>query len=237
MSQEEHTEEHTGEHTEEELGVVAYLRQHPEFFLRHGELLADLEIPHNSGDAISLVTRQISVLRERNEELRNRLQRLLDVARDNDHIFARTRQLVLDMLACDDADSLLTELLAGLKQHFDLDLCEIILFDLGDNVPAHCRHVALQTVREHLPALIEAPVVCGLLRLDELEFLFGERAALVGSAAVVQLQHAHIHGLLAIGHRQRDHYRSSMDTLFVHHIGEILARQLTQHCRRVPVRA
>ncbi len=224
-------------HTEEELGIAAYLRQHPDFFVRHGELLADLEIPHDSGDAVSLVTRQISVLRERNEELRNRLQRLLDVARDNDHIFARTRQLVLDMLACDDADELLTELLAGLQQHFDLDLCEVILFDLGTDVPVHCRAIALQTVRERLPALLEAPVVCGLLRLDELEFLFGERAALVGSAAVVQLQHAHVHGLLAIGHRQRDHYRSSMDTLFVHHIGEILARQLAQRCRRATVRA
>ncbi len=218
---------------EEESRIVAYLREHPEFFRRHSELLADLDLPHESGAAVSLVSRQVMVLRERNEELRNRLQRLLDVARENDHIFARTRQLALDMLACSDLDSLLVELLSGLKEYFDLDLCELILFDQDIPLPMNCRNLSLQETQARLPALLQAPVVCGLLRLDELDFLFGERAAIVGSAAVIQLQHGGIQGILAIGHRQRDHYRSSMDTLFVHHIGEILARLLA---RQLPVR-
>ncbi len=82
--------------------VAAYLRAHPEFFVDHDELLAELRLPHQPGAAVSLVERQVKLLRERNIEMRHRLSQLMDVARDNDRLFDKTRRLVLDLL---DADS------------------------------------------------------------------------------------------------------------------------------------
>ena len=46
-------------------GLAAFLRSNPDFFLRNGDLLANLRLPHISGGAISLVERQIEVLREK----------------------------------------------------------------------------------------------------------------------------------------------------------------------------
>ena len=83
--------------------VAAYLRQHPEFFVDHEELIPELRIPHQPGEAVSLVERQVKLLRERNIEMRHRLSQLMDVARDNDRLFDKTRRLVLDLL---DAGSL-----------------------------------------------------------------------------------------------------------------------------------
>ena len=69
--------------------VAAYLKAHKDFFVDHESLLADITIPHETGKAVSLVERQVGVLRERNIELRERLTRLLDVARENDMLFEK----------------------------------------------------------------------------------------------------------------------------------------------------
>ena len=67
--------------------VAAFLQQNPHFFEAYPDLLSELSLPHESGGAVSLVERQIAVLRERNMDMRHRLSKLLDNARDNDKLF------------------------------------------------------------------------------------------------------------------------------------------------------
>ena len=52
---------------------------------RLDDLLQDLEVTHPAGGAVSLLERQVAVLRDRNMDMRHRLSQLLDTARDNDH--------------------------------------------------------------------------------------------------------------------------------------------------------
>ena len=63
--------------------IAAYLRDHPAFFVEHEELLPALRIPHQRGDTVSLVERQLKLLRDRNIEMRHRLSQLMDVARQS----------------------------------------------------------------------------------------------------------------------------------------------------------
>ena len=57
----------TGTETQEE-SISRYLQHNPDFFERHQSLLARLRLPHvRSGSTISLVERQVEVLRERAE--------------------------------------------------------------------------------------------------------------------------------------------------------------------------
>ena len=52
------TEQDSGPDAEE---VLAYLARHPDFFLRHETILAELELPHRAGAAVSLVERQVEM--------------------------------------------------------------------------------------------------------------------------------------------------------------------------------
>ena len=45
--------------------VAAYLQENHHFFEAYPDLLAELSLPHESGGAVSLIERQIAVLRER----------------------------------------------------------------------------------------------------------------------------------------------------------------------------
>ena len=48
--------------------IAEYLRANPDFFNEYPDLLTDIKVPHASGDAISLVERQLTALREQNDQ-------------------------------------------------------------------------------------------------------------------------------------------------------------------------
>lgn len=206
--------------------VAAYLRRHPEFFVDHEELIPELRIPHQPGTAVSLVERQVKLLRERNIEMRHRLSQLMDVARDNDRLFDKTRRLVLDLLDAASLEEVIGAVEDSLRHEFQVPFVGLILFSetplgVGRTVSSAEAHQAIGSL------LAGGKTTCGVLRPGELEFLFGAAEhAQVGSAAVVSLSHQGLHGVLAIGSPDPQHYKSSLGTLFLGYVAEVLARVL-----------
>ncbi len=209
-----------------EAQVAAYLKSHRDFFERHPDLLTDLSVPHASGAAVSLVERQVSVLRERNVELRERLHRLLEVARENDMLFEKMRGLILALLESSSLPDLAAALERELKARFSSEFVSFLLFDAKGATGA-AQSVHLQDAQDHVPALIKGrQAIAGQLRREELTFLFGHEGEQVKSCAVVPLHAERPLGLLAIGSGNAEHFRTSMDTLFISFVGDVLARAL-----------
>ena len=75
--------------------VSDYLRDNPDFFNQHPEVLSELKITHVGDGAVSLVERQVATLRERNAELRRRLDALMSVAEQNEALLEALRKLSL----------------------------------------------------------------------------------------------------------------------------------------------
>lgn len=219
--------------------VAAWLRDHPAFFDERPELLESLRVPDARGEAVSLLERQASVLRTRNEELRERLNHLLDVARDNDRLFEKTRNLVLKVLEASDCEELFHNLIDSLKQDFGSDVVSLLIYDhelnLSGDIRGQVSCVAFADLHEALRNLLRGDrAVCGSLREAELRELFNDEADSVKSAAMVPLEWQGRQGLLAIGSTDPRHFRSSMDTLFLTHIGEVLSRRLADFLQASP---
>src|SRR5471032_64071 len=104
----------------EAAAIAAYLEAHPDFFIEHEELLPALRIPHQRGDTISLVERQMTILRDRNIELRHRLSHLMDVARDNDRLFEKTRRLILALMDATSLEDVVIGVEDSLRQDFQV---------------------------------------------------------------------------------------------------------------------
>lgn len=214
--------------------VAEYLKQHPDFFLARDDLLLTLELTHpGSGSAVSLLERQVAILRERNMDMRQRLAGLLENARNNDRLFEHTRQLVLALIEAQGLDELADAFERGLIQDFGIDFASLTFFGNPQrhrNVRA--RIVPVGDARQQIDGLLKSNrAVCGILRAEETGFLFPGRAGEVGSAAVVPLQSGHMLGVLAIGSRDPEHFRSSMGTLFLGYVAEVLNRLLPRHLR------
>ena len=204
--------------------VAAYLSAHPEFFVEHDELIPELRIPHQPGDAVSLVERQVRLLRERNIEMRHRLSQLMDVARENDRLFDKTRRLVLDLLDATSLEDVVSTVEDSLRHEFQVPYVSLILF--SETPLSVGRSVSNAEAQQAIGGLLSGgKTVCGVLRPHELAFLFGEEASKeIGSAAVVALDHQQ--GILAIGSPDPQHYKSSLGTLFLGYVAEVLARVL-----------
>jgi uncharacterized protein YigA (DUF484 family) len=210
----------------EAAAIAAYLEAHPDFFIEHEELLPALRIPHQRGDTISLVERQLKLLRERNIEMRHRLSQLMDVARDNDRLFDKTRRLVLALMDASSLEDLVISVEDSLRQDFQVPFVSLILF--SDTALPVGRWVTGAEAQQAIGGLLsEGKTVSGSLREHELDFLFGEeQRKQIGSTAVVALSHQGLHGVLAIASRDPQHYKSTVGTLFLSYIAEVMGRVL-----------
>ena len=85
----------------DEAAVASYLSATPEFFDRHAQLLARIRLPDTRGGAttVSLVERQVEVLRERNRQLERKVKDFVDVARENDALGSRVLAMARRLIA------------------------------------------------------------------------------------------------------------------------------------------
>lgn len=223
--------EHSNDHDITEEQVAHFLKSHSGFFLKHDDLLVDLTLAHDSGHAVSLLERQVSLLRERNVDMRDRLNSLLDSAKTNGHLFEKTKQLVLALIDAQSLDAIVNTFNRSLLSDFVVDFSSMTLFgDAAQHDSTLSRMVPVDTAYATIPGLLKSNgTTAGVLRPEELQFLFSEQADQISSAAVVALNHTKPLGVLAIGSKDPDHFSSDMGTLFLDYIAEVLNRILPQH--------
>lgn len=210
--------------------VAEYLRRDPEFFSRRPELLLDLVLPHASGKAVSLVEKQVSVLRERNIDMRNRLSNLLENARDNDRLFDKTKRLVLALIECHELGDMVDALYYSFSKEFNVHYTRLILFSSSAINVGAARVDTLEQARQHLGRRLKPGyIMSGGMDADETRFIFDDDAPNIGSAAISILAHGNPLGILAIGNQDPHYYHSSMGTLFLAYIGEVLNRLLPKY--------
>lgn len=208
--------------------VADYLRANPDFFDGRDDLLLDLSIPHARGASVSLVERQVLLLRERNRALRGQLSGLLEAARENDATFARCRRLVLALLDASSGEQLLDNLESCLKEDFNCDFYRLFLYDDRRH---QVNHWVMRQPRDAMSDAIGGLVasrnpVLGVLRDTELEYLFGADASKIGSAGIFPVRREQEIALLAIGSTSPTQFQSGMGTLFTDFIAETLARTI-----------
>ena len=112
----------------EEESIAGYLQHHPEFFERHQAVLARLRLPHaRGGSTISLVERQIEVLREKLTGLEGKLAELVRVARANDAIAERLHRFTRRLLRAVPRGEAIARIEASLREDFDAFQAALVL--------------------------------------------------------------------------------------------------------------
>lgn len=213
--------------------VQNFLEQNPDFFERHNALLGTLRLPHVAGGTVSLVERQIAVLRQKDMKLEQQLKELLEVARANDALADKIHKLTLQLLAAPDLSATLTGIEETLRTGFDADQSILVLF--GD--PESFSEVKVG--RFFRPVEREADAVkpfdtflsgngprCGQVRDAQRDFLFGQETDEVGSAAMIPLGQQAQLGFLAIGSNDAERFHPGMSIDFLTRLGELVAESL-----------
>ncbi len=216
--------------------VHDYLETNPDFFEHHGDLLGSLRLPHVSGAAVSLVERQVSVLRQKDLKLERKLKDLIDVARVNDTLGAKMHKLTLHLLAANNISETLLAIEAALRTGFNADLSILVLFSdpaVFDDVkvgrffkPVERDNESLKSFSTFLKSINPR---CGQIRDSQRDFLFGKETDEVGSAALVPLGKKSEIGFLAIGSADANRFHPCMSMDFLSRLGDLVAEALKRY--------
>ncbi len=213
-----------------ENAVHDFLQDNPDFFERHGALLGSLRLPHVAGGTVSLVERQLSVLRQKDLKLERKLKDLIEVARANDALAGKIHNLALQLLAAANLSETLEYVEESLRAGFGADQSILVLFGHSESfkdIDVGRFFLAVERDDESLQAfdtfLQGSGPRCGQIRDSQRDFLFGKETDELGSAALIPLGKKSEVGFLAIGSVDANRFHPGMSIDFLTRLGELVA--------------
>ena len=214
--------------------IARYLRDHPAFFEDHQDILAGMILSHESGSAVSLIERQVQVLREQKDEQKRKLQTLISTAQNNEKLNNNVNTLILELLDADSLNDILNVIEQRMRADFEADAVVVKLLASGNTILKE--HEELTAWQQ--PALVigekvmtARQPVCGSFNTEQMQALFDD--ADIQSAGVVPLvedeNSKNCYGIIAIGSYDPQRFRADMGTLFLSLLGQVLTRILKRH--------
>ena len=215
--------------------VAEYLQTYPDFFERNSALLAKLRLPHlrDVGATVSLVERQVEVLRERNQSLERKLKELVDVARANDALADRIHRLCQRLIRAHGMAETISAVETSLREDFDAMHSVMVLFleqaRTVEGVPGRFLRTATAVdadIKSFETLLQSGKPRCGQVRDAQRDYLFGTDSLEIGSVALTPLGPKGEVGILAIGASDAQRFHPAMSTEFLSRIGELVTYAL-----------
>ncbi|WP_455209517.1 DUF484 family protein [Kaarinaea lacus] len=216
-----------------EKDVEEFLRQNPEFFIDHPDLVSELKVPHlNTGSAISLIEHQVELLRQQNAKLQKRLDDLVQIARENDRLSRNMHLLTVELMGSRNLIDVFSQLNESLRRDFSADaVCIRILGqpksarltdrkEFASNAQELTKHFGRQ--------LKEGKAICGKAKTEQKKMLFEDQGDKVASLAFIPLSFDKNMGLLAIGSFDEKRFHSGMGTLFLNQLGQVVSKTIAR---------
>jgi len=214
--------------------VASYLSANPEFFQEHEKLLMKMKLPDNRKGTVSLVERQMDVLRERQRKSRKQLKEFVEAAERNKEIFDKSSRLVLNLVGVRKSSEFFAALETSLKRDFKCKAYSLVVFGKPRQINHFTSRVHKETARGYVAALMRSKEpTLGVLRPEEQDFLFGHQSEKVKSAAVLSVKEGNRRiALLSIGSSDPNYFAAGQDTLFIGFVADAIARLLPRHLPR-----
>lgn len=207
--------------------VAEYLLNNTNFFQHNPRVLSELELNHDSGQAVSLLERQVAVLREQNQQTNQQLHELIEIARQNEELAKRMHQLSLTLMDAEDPVDIFNTLYNSLKKNFHADKVSVRLFanpaflDVDPTVEfagADCSDSSLfkSIIDERVPLV-------GRMKEQQRVFMFGDEGDGIASSVIVPLHGKNWGGVIAIGSFDAERFQPGMGVELLANLGEILS--------------
>jgi len=213
----------------DESSVIRYLQDNPAVLMAYPEVFSELAIPHQTGGAISLVERQLRLLREENQQLRSKIDELVGIARDNEELNQRFHRLALELMSTEYLHDVLAMVQDQVQTFFYTDfVCFRFLPGVNEsgNVLDGLYLDADSGIVERIKPWVEArKPICGQQDDAINRELFGPDIR-IASCAFIPLYHTRDLGLLCLGSVSAERFSPSMGTIFLQQLGELVSNRL-----------
>ena len=196
--------------------IEIFLLDNPDFFVSREALLSELDFKHDSGNASSLLERQIKRLREEQNTLMDLLTSFVGEAKVNEDLFIKSKNLTLSILEANDDDEVTKEVVNEFTKNFGVDKCLLRFFNNSE--------IAELEEQTEL-SLHKGAIHCGSFSSEKLSILFD--SSKIESAVIAVLVHGKKIGVLQLGSYERTKYLGDEDTTFIEYVRDVLEKRLS----------
>ena len=207
--------------------VANYLIHNPTFFHVFPNLLDALSIPHpKSGQAVSLLERQIFQLREQRDTLKIEVDNLMDIASANGQLFYKVQQFTKALMATQTEQSMVTAIYEQMHGLFEVDQVAMVSWDVPKiSIEGVSQLGVSQSWSEALKTSLKIhKPICGLLENEWQKGLFNTSEAMQ-SVCLLPLGDDVVWGVLALGSKT-NRFHSDLDTYFLNMMAELISARL-----------
>lgn len=211
-----------------EAGVAAYLESDPAFFERHPDVLEALSLPHHAGPAVSLIERQVQVLRSRNHQLQQRLGVLMETARKNEARVLHMNRLAARLIAARTAQETVDGITESIRAEFDVEYVAVLLRAHAATAPTVVDGLCLIREGDSLDTVLTdffrmGKTECGPLDEPLTSALWPQASPPPRSAALVPLDRTNQLGALVLASYELHRFTPDMGTWFLEQVAALVA--------------
>jgi uncharacterized protein YigA (DUF484 family) len=210
--------------------IANFLANTPDFFERHAELLATVQLSSGHGSrAVSLQERQAGMLRDKIRGLESRLVEMLRHGQDNVAIADKMQSWTRQMLLASVARELPGIITRELQTQFQVPQVAIKVWDVAALFAAEDFAQGVSDAARDAAAALTAPFCGPAAGLEAVSWL--DEPAAARSVALIALRadaSAAPFGLLVLASTEADRFASGMGTDFLQRIGELASAALSR---------
>ncbi|MEO7400272.1 MAG: DUF484 family protein [Polaromonas sp.] len=218
------------EHPITEDDIANFLANTPDFFERHAELLATVQLSSGHGSrAVSLQERQAGMLREKIKGLETRVVDMIRHGQDNEVIAARMQAWTRGLLQTADARDLPAAVVQGVTSGFQLPQAAIKVWHVNGIFSGESFATGVSSDVKTFAASLEAPY-CGVNSGFEAVNWLPEPGLAV-SVALIPLRAdaaSPVSGLLVLASPDPERFDSEMGTDFLQTLGDLAGAALSR---------
>lgn len=213
----------------EESRVINYLQKHPEMLMSYPDIFTGLSIPHQTRGVTSLIERQLKMIRDENQTIKQNMDELVNIARENEDLNQRFHRLALELMSGDQLHDVLSMVQDQVQTFFYTDYVSFRflpnIHDRKKRLHAHYLDSKSGIIEAVSPWLSGRKPVCG--QQDQIinDALFGADLK-VESSAIIPLYHTSELGLLCLGSVSKERFTNKMGTIFLQQLGELVSTRL-----------
>lgn len=209
--------------------VADYLNQNREFFHIFPSMLDNLSIPHpKSGQAISLLERQIFQLREQRDHLQIEVDTLKDIAGENGQLLHKVYDFAFSLMAAQTDQAAVDAVYQSMAEIFKVEHVSFMSWDVPSTSVSGINQLGIsQAWSKSLKERVEVgKPACGLLENDWQKGLFATED-LMASVCVIPLGTEKVWGVLALG-ATTDRFSPDLGTYFLKIMGSLITARLNR---------
>jgi len=194
--------------------LTDYLSQHPNIFQQHPELLELVTLSDNRG-AVSLLERQVAVLKERLGEHKHQQSEFIEVARENEQISDSFSHVICQLIAFTNLSQFAAEFPAELRSTFNIDEVSFKTAQAVSSRDSECK-----SYDDTLRRMVNNRAVCDNRWPSSIMNLFFSED--IRSAAFIPMRTNESKdplGILALGSTDSERYTNDLGTAHLDRLG------------------